>query len=244
MLQVCVPLEGALYRVVRSSETGRRLVQDLGSRDVLVVPAGQPHAVLWRRSADVVSLQLCRPFITQALGVEGLSLRDTFTVRDAFISAAALQLRAALRADGRVSPAFAEAMATAIAYRVAVAGSTSGGDIRTTDRAAALSTPQLARVVEFIDEHLDEPITLARLADLLGMSTWHFMRRFKASQGVSPYAFITERRLDRAQALLATSRLSISAIALEVGLSHSHFSRTFLAGVRLSPREYRRLRGG
>jgi len=241
-VQVCVPLEHALYRVVRLSETGRTLVHSLGSRDVLVVPAGQPHAVTWRRPADVVSLQLSGSFITRALGVQNLSLRDAFTVRDSFISAAAAQLRSVLRAEGRVSPAFAEAMATAIAYRVAVAGSTSGGRIRGTDRAPALSTLQLGRIERFIDEHLDEPITLAQLAELLSMSAWHFMRRFNASHGISPHAFITQRRLDRAQVLLATSKLSVTAIALEVGLSHSHFSRTFLARVGLSPREYRRLR--
>ncbi len=241
-VQVCIPLEHAVYRVTRSSESGRTLVHNLGSRDVLVVPTGQPHAVTWRRPADVVSLQLSEAFITQALGVQTLSLPDAFTVRDAFISAAADQLRSVLRAEGGVSPAFAEAMATAIAYRVAVAGPAVGSGLRGTDRASPLSTVQLGRLEAFIDEHLDEPISLGKLAESLGMSTWHFMRRFNASHGISPHAFITQRRLDRAQVLLATSRLPITAIALEVGLSHSHFSRTFLAKAGLSPREYRRLR--
>jgi len=241
-VQVCVPLEHARYRVIRSSESGRTLVHDLGSRDVLVVPTGQPHAVTWRRPADVVSLQLSEAFITQALGVQKLSLGDAFTVRDPFISAAAAQLRSVLRAVGGVSPAFAEAMATAIAYRVAAAGPEIGRGLGGTNRASPLSTVQLGRLEAFIDDHLDEPISLGQLAELLGMSTWHFMRRFNASRGISPHAFITERRLDRAQVLLATSTLSITAIALEVGLSHSHFSRTFLARVGLSPREYRQLR--
>jgi AraC family transcriptional regulator len=241
-VQVCVPLEGALYQVIRSSETGRSLLHTLGSRDVLVVPAGQPHAVTWRRPADVVSLQLSGRFISQALGLSNLSLPDTFTVRDTFVSAAAAQLRTVLRAEGGVSPAFAEAMATAIAYRVAVAGPTNGGRIGGTDRGAALSKQQLTRIEGFIDEHLDEPIPVTRLAELLGMSTWHFMRRFHASHGTSPHAFITQRRVERAQALLANPTLSITAIALEVGLSHSHFSRAFLANVGVSPREYRRQR--
>ena len=44
-VQICVPLEQALYSVTRQSETGRALVHHLGARDVLVVPAGQPLAL-------------------------------------------------------------------------------------------------------------------------------------------------------------------------------------------------------
>jgi len=73
----------------------------------------------------------------------------------------------------------------------------------------------------------------------MGLSMWHFLRRFSASHGLSPHAFITQRRLARAKELLAKTNLSIVEIALAVGMSHSHFSRTFLAQFGMAPREFR-----
>lgn len=61
-VQVCIPQRGAAYSVTRQSEGGSRLVHRLGARDILIIPAGQPHAVTWRRPAEIVSLQLYEPF--------------------------------------------------------------------------------------------------------------------------------------------------------------------------------------
>src|SRR5262245_47697401 len=65
-VQSCVPLEGASYTARRQSETGTTLVQRLGVRDILVVPAGQCHAIDWRRPAGVVSIQASEAFIEKA----------------------------------------------------------------------------------------------------------------------------------------------------------------------------------
>jgi AraC family transcriptional regulator len=238
-VQICVPFEHALYNVTRQSETGRALVHHLGARDILAVPVGQPHGVNWRRPADIVSLQMSEAFIAQALGVPSLHLQDTFTLRDPFISAAAAQLRMSLHAEGQPSLVFAEAMATAIAYRVGV-GAAMGRGIRAGESVPGLSASQLARIERFIEEHLDQPISLAALAELVDLSMWHFMRRFNASHGLSPREVITQRRLARAQKLLSESKLTITEVALEIGMSHSHFSRSFLRRYGLSPREYRR----
>jgi hypothetical protein len=86
-VQICVAFPQARYTVTRRSETGRLLVHNLGARDILAIPAGQPQA----RRAGIASLMLSDAFITQALGVETLCVFDTFTVRDPFISAAARQ---------------------------------------------------------------------------------------------------------------------------------------------------------
>jgi AraC family transcriptional regulator len=144
-----------------------------------------------------------------------------------------------LHAEGQPSLVFAEAMATAIAYRVGV-GAAMGRGIRAGESVPGLSASQLARIERFIEEHLDQPISLAALAELVDLSMWHFMRRFNASHGLSPREVITQRRLARAQKLLSESKLTITEVALEIGMSHSHFSRSFSRRYGLSPREYRR----
>ncbi len=239
-IQVCVPMDDARYRVARRSETGRALVHDLDARDVLVVPTGQPHAVTWQRSAGIVSLQLAEAFVEEAMDVPRVQLPDSFTVRDPFISAAALQVRKILHAEGGVSPAFGEALAISIAYRVGVGAA--DARMRAAERVRALGMRQTSRIDQYIDERLDQPITLAELAALVGLTRWHFMRRFQARTGCTPHEYILRRRVAHAQMLLTTTERSIGDIALDVGISHSHFSRTFAERIGVSPREYRRER--
>jgi AraC family transcriptional regulator len=171
--------------------------------------------------------------------VSDLCIPDTFTVRDPFVSAAASELRNAVHTEGQPSLAYTEALATTIAYRVGLRAAGNRG-IRAKERAPAFFKPDLRRIERFIDERLDQPIGVGMLAELTGLSLWHFIRRFNASHGMSPHEFITRRRLSRAQALLADSPLSVAEVALEIGMTHSHFSRTFLRQFGLSPREFRR----
>jgi AraC family transcriptional regulator len=238
-VQVCVPLERALYSVIRESETGRRLVHNLGSRDVLAIPIGQPHSVTWRRPADIVSLQLTEEFIAEATGNSRLRIEDTFTVRDPFISSAAAQLRDHVFAQGDVSIALTEALATLIAWRIGQQTGKSRG-IRAKGNVRPLAGRDLARLEEFVDANLDQSIAIRELARLTGMSLWHFMRRLNAALGISPNEYITARRMHRAKVLLVDTRMTVSEVALEVGLSHSHFSRHFLKHCGTSPSEYRK----
>jgi AraC family transcriptional regulator len=238
-IQICVPLERALYSVTRESETGRRLVHNLGSRDVLAIPLGQPHSVTWRRPADVVSLQLTEDFIAEATGNSRLRIQDTFTVRDPFISFAAAQLRDHVFALGDVSIALTEAVATLIAWRIGKQAGQSRG-IRAKGNVRPLVARDVMRLDEFVDANLDQSISIRELAKLTGMSLWHFMRRLNATLGISPNEYITTRRMQRAKVLLLNTRMTVSEVALEVGLSHSHFSRHFLKHCGTSPSEYRK----
>ena len=210
----------------------------LGSRDVLAIPVGQPHIVDWRRPADIVSLHLTESFINEALGVSRLPIVDTFTVRDPLISAAAAELRNHVVAQEHINLAVVEAIATVVAWRIGRGAGVSRG-IRAKGNARSLSIREIARLEEYVDEHLDQDVSIGELADRSGMSLWHFMRRLKATLGVSPNEFITGRRMERAKALLAATPLTVSQVALEVGLSHSHFSRHFLKHCGVSPREFR-----
>src|SRR5262249_53231411 len=117
---VFVPFQNARYQLNLNSNDGRAIVKDLGSRDVLAIPAHHSYAITWQRLALLICLQLSESFIAQSLGAHEPQLTEPFTIRDAFISAAAAQIRMALRSGGALTAAFGEAMATAIAYRIGV----------------------------------------------------------------------------------------------------------------------------
>ena len=108
-----------------------------------------------------------------------------------------------------------------------------------------LSRPGLLRVVEFIEEHLHEDISLGALAPLAGRGIDVFARQFRSEFGIPPYRYLLERRLQRAAADLTGTRKPIAEIALAVGFSsQSHFTTRFTARFGVSPGIYRRRHRG
>lgn len=102
---------------------------------------------------------------------------------------------------------------------------------------------QQKRVVEFIEEHLAEEISLVTLAQLVDLSLYHFARVFKQSFGVPPHHYHTARRMDRAKILLRKPALSVTQIGIEIGFREtSSFTKAFRKFAGLTPTEYRRHR--
>jgi AraC family transcriptional regulator len=104
---------------------------------------------------------------------------------------------------------------------------------------------QQKRVVEFIDEHLAEDISLAALAEIVDLSVYHFARAFRQSLGVPPHRYLMARRMDRARSLLQRPALSVTQIGIRIGFREAgSFTRAFRKLTGLAPTEYRRHRGG
>src|SRR6267378_4189948 len=102
---------------------------------------------------------------------------------------------------------------------------------------------QQKRVVEFIQEHLAERISLNALAELVDLSLCHFARAFKQSFGAPPHHYHMARRMDRARSLLQRPALSVAAVGLQIGFREtSSFTRAFRKFTGLTPSEYRRHR--
>ena len=86
-----------------------------------------------------------------------------------------------------------------------------------------------------------EPLTLDEVAAAVGLSTFHLMRVFRRSIGVTPHQYLMRVRLLRAIALLRDTRQPVTSIAYEAGWSDlSNFTRTFQRDVGCTPGEYRR----
>lgn len=100
---------------------------------------------------------------------------------------------------------------------------------------------RLARVIGFIDANLDTTIGLADLAQAAGLTRMHFAAQFRAATGVRPHDYVQQRRVERAQALLATSRLPLVQVALSTGFqTQSHFSTVFKRLAGNTPNAWRR----
>jgi AraC family transcriptional regulator len=99
---------------------------------------------------------------------------------------------------------------------------------------------RLRRAIDYIREHLDQEITLARLGAVVCMSPYHSARLCHRTTGLPAHRFVVRARIDRVSALLATSELAIAAIAKMVGFrTASHFSTVFHRITGVTPRENR-----
>ena len=238
-IQVCIPFPNACYTACRHSTTGRAIVSQLGSQDILVVPAGQPHEVSWHRQAAIVSLLINQAFVAEALEGAGLDLADGLTFRDPFLSAAARRLWEVLAA-GSTSRAMLDSLATAIVYGINEQALHSRSQMQQNIRVTPLSQQQVSAVRSYVDARIGEDISLEAVARHLNMSIWHFGRRLRAKTGMSPHAFLIDRRFTHAQRQLRGTSASILEIAMTVGMTHSHFTRSFRSRFGMSPRAYRR----
>lgn len=100
---------------------------------------------------------------------------------------------------------------------------------------------RLRPLFEFIDAHYAEPIALSCATGIVGMSKPHFMRCFKKVTGQSFDTYLNRFRITKAQALLASTDLSITRVGQDVGFAdQSYFGLVFRRLLQVTPRDYRK----
>ena len=98
-------------------------------------------------------------------------------------------------------------------------------------------------LMDYIEANLDQPLRIETLAQLVGLSSYHFARMFKQSFACSPHQYVTERRLQRALADIRAQQ-PLQSIALQYGFSdQSHFSKAFKKRFGVTPLQLRQQSG-
>lgn len=99
----------------------------------------------------------------------------------------------------------------------------------------------LRRARDHADRHYAEPLDLQQLAAVAQLSRWHFQRLFTATYGRSPAAYLSERRVERAQDLLRATNLTVTEVCHAVGFSSlGSFSSRFREIVGETPSAFQR----
>ena len=118
-----------------------------------------------------------------------------------------------------------------------------GTRTRPAGRRGGLAGFQLARIREYLETHLTDDVSLAELAGLAQLSVFHFNRAFEQSTGLPPHRYLVRLRVARAARLLTETRLSVSAVAAQVGYDDpNQLARVFRKETGMSPLQYRRAR--
>jgi AraC family transcriptional regulator len=188
------------------------------------VPAHMERDGHYRRADLTYTALWIDPKLTERLGLRNEALPTLLNQRDATIATALQTFQHDHAAGVDFDSGYVEHLAGFLLHRLAQLGRT-----KPTSRThARLSPAVLRRIADYIDAHLADEIALQQLADVARLPVDTFARRFKASTGIAPYAFILEHRIRHAEALLSAGRTSIAAVAARAGFcSQSHFSGTF-----------------
>jgi AraC family transcriptional regulator len=101
---------------------------------------------------------------------------------------------------------------------------------------------QIRNVIQYIREHINEPLDRETLAEVAGFSVPHFHRVFTATTGESAVNYVRRMRLERAGRKLRMGAVDITEVARAAGYeSHAAFGKAFKGQFGLSPSEFRQL---
>ena len=97
------------------------------------------------------------------------------------------------------------------------------------------------QAISMIHEHYNDKITISNLAKIARLSRSVFIKKFKEICGLPPLEYITVKRIEAAEQMLANTQLSILEISFKCGFyDSSHFAKKFMKKNGISPYEYRK----
>ncbi len=242
-------------REVESLSGGRWKKAVYNPTSVSMTPPGHVDRLRWRSlaSAPAESLHLYIPqhFFSgvrdefqragaplPAQPLDSLSFNDPVVARVAFSLADAVEAGA--------PDLYAQSAAQFLATHLLSKQTGWAGALHAGQDSKGLSNRRMAHVLEYIQAHYAQPLSLDQLAREACVSRFHFGRLFRQQTGMTPHGYLVKIRMDAAASLLGDSDLSILEIALSCGYgSAAHFSAAFQKRFSQTPSLYRQsLRGG
>ncbi|MDF2988100.1 MAG: hypothetical protein K0R50_3610 [Eubacterium sp.] len=109
--------------------------------------------------------------------------------------------------------------------------------------AAYTCTPEMRKILKYIQEHLQEDINLETISGYINMNSSYFSRYFKSKTGGNFIDFLTGIRIEKAKELLMETDLSIDEISIKVGhVNKAYFTKVFKKVTGFNPGEFRKKR--
>ena len=173
-----------------------------------------------RKRRDAVRIAL-----TQPMDLNDLIVRDPL---------AELLARTLVESSNTTDELYAESVGQTLVMHIARMG-------LSRPTASALSKWRLKRVLEYVNGHLDEALSLVDLAAVAGLSRMHFAGQFRAATGYRPHEYLLYQRIESAKLMLSGTDIPLAQVALSVGFqTQPHFSTVFKRLTGQSPARWRR----
>jgi AraC-like DNA-binding protein len=102
----------------------------------------------------------------------------------------------------------------------------------------------ITKTVHFMELHYEQPVNLDEMADIAGLSKYHFLRQFNRFIGLTPLEYLNKLRIEKAAELLRATEQTLDEVAVSVGFANgNYFSKVFRHWVGMSPGKYRSEQG-
>jgi AraC family transcriptional regulator len=210
---------------------------------MVVIPGGNACEIRLEQHAETIHVMLQRAVLQQAAN-DLLIADDTttafvaswFSVFDATAAMFVKAIRSA--AEQRAGAMYADGMARALALHLVHISRSS----RTSEAlvGGVLSSRDQARLVDYVEAHLDEKLTTNGIANAINRNPAWLSRAFRNAFGVPLYRYILNRRISRSCDMLTGSTASLAQIALACGFcNQEHMTRHFRSQQKTTPGAYR-----
>jgi len=176
------------------------------------------------------------------LGPSQFSPTGLASFKDSLVAEIGYALASELENQTSAGKLLAETLALSLTVRLlqSHAGPAPAGTSRRSGR-TGLDQRRLARVLDYVEAHLEDDLGIDRLAAVACLSRFHFVRAFKAAVGVPPHRYVSDRRLDHAKGLLRGGDRPLVDIAIALSFScQANFTRAFRLATGQTPGQYRR----
>lgn len=212
--------------------------------EIIVTPAGIRSGWRWFAPSDVIVVTLdpvmVAHFAQSELGMllDPQQLSDLPQFTDADLCSAGIILRDALEEDNISSGVVFEAMSRVFLVKLLQRyGKRRPEEV---ELSARFTSQHYQAVLSYVQERLDQTITVDELAKETGMSPSHFARVFKETLGSTPMQFVMAYRIEQSIKMMEDPARPLGDIALTCGFSdQAHFTRSFKQLTGQTPRAHR-----
>ena len=241
--KINITLEGSI-QAKRHTATGKwQTTSRIEKGCVCLNPAGQPSKAVWESELECLTIMLNPVFVRQTALEQNFSgeveFVETYARRDPLIQHIGLALLTEASAREPIGRMYAESLAQTLILHL-LKNYTVSGSLHEGMATGGLPGFKLRRAKDFINEHLEEDISLAEVAEAVGFSQFHFARAFRRSTGLTPQQYLVQQRINRAKELLTRGDLPLVEVSIQAGFKNqSHFTTLFRKFTALTPKAFR-----
>lgn len=239
--EINVTLAGSI-KTQKHSATGKWLTSRAEVGSVCIIPAGQPTSSAWDAELECLTIMLNPAFVAQTALEQNLSanieLIQTHERNDPLIQHIALTLLAEADSSESFGRMYAESLAQVLILHL-LKNYTSADHLQEI-MSGGLSGYRLRRALEFINENLEEDLSLSEVAEAVGLSQYHFARAFRRSTGLTPQQYLVQQRINLTKELLLNGDLPLVEVSIQAGFKNqSHFTTLFRKFTGFTPKTFR-----
>lgn len=241
-LEIVMPLEQKYTVFIQQKE------YSLNPGDILVIPAGSIHSLQAPSNGARFIFILELDHFSQLPGFNFIlsCLSQPVYIpcnmdSDFYTSEASLMMQLAEHYWGNSATKEINIYSCLLSFFAKIGENTASRTLSTSTKSSSLMS-RLSMVLDYLDSHYSENITLEEAASIACFSKFYFTRLFKQYTNQTFYDYLSARRIKAAEQMLIVPKLAITEISLKSGFaSLSSFNRTFKRLKGCSPSEYRTL---